>query len=52
MGKTLVDEARMLRNLGTHRLYDKRGGERGEWYSAEDSGRYLDGLIEVGPPDP
>jgi hypothetical protein len=39
MGKTLVDEARMLRNLATHRFYGKRGGERGEWHdSAEDSG--------------
>jgi hypothetical protein len=36
MGKTLVDEAWMLHNLATHRFYDKRGGERGEWhYSAE-----------------
>jgi hypothetical protein len=46
MGKTLADEARTLRNLATHRFYDKRGGERGEWhYSAEDRGRYLDGLV-------
>lgn len=46
MGKTLADEARTLRNLATHRFYDKRGGERGEWhYSAEDRGQYLDGLV-------
>jgi hypothetical protein len=46
MGKTLADEARTLRNLATHRFYDKRGGERGEWhYSAEDRGQYLAGLV-------
>jgi hypothetical protein len=31
-GKTLADEARTLRNAATHRFYDKRGGERGEWH--------------------
>jgi hypothetical protein len=46
MDKTLADEARTLRNLATHRFYDKRGGERGEWhYAAEDRGQYLDGLV-------
>jgi hypothetical protein len=46
MGKTLADEARTLRNLATHRFYDKRGGERGEWhYSGEDRGQHLDGLV-------
>jgi hypothetical protein len=46
MDRTLADEARTLRNLATHRFYDKRGGERGEWhYAAEDRGQYLDGLV-------
>ncbi len=46
-GKTLSDEARALRNAATHRFYDKRGGERGEWhYEVEDRpGHFVDGLV-------
>lgn len=46
-GKTLADEARTLRNAATHRFYDKRGGERGEWhYEVEDRpGHFVDGLV-------
>ena len=45
--KTLADEARTLRNAATHRFYDKRGGERGEWhYAVEDRpGHFVDGLL-------
>ena len=45
--KTLADEARTLRNAATHRFYDKRGGERGEWhYEVEDRpGHFVDGLV-------
>jgi hypothetical protein len=46
-GKTLANEARLLRNVATHRFYDKRGGERGEWhYEVEDRpGHFVDGLV-------
>jgi hypothetical protein len=46
-GKTLPDEARTLRNAATHRFYDKRGGEHGEWhYEVEDRpGHFVDGLV-------
>lgn len=46
-GKTLADEARTLRNAATHRFYDKRGGEHGEWhYEVEDRpGHFVAGLV-------
>jgi hypothetical protein len=46
-GKTLADEARTLRNAATHRFYDKRGGERGEWhYEVQDRpGHFVDGMV-------
>ena len=46
-GKTLVEEARMLRNAATHGFYDKRGGPPpGEWhYQVEVRGRFRDGLV-------